>query len=145
MKIIRYSSTGFTPQKQTHHIKSFEFWLDLNPKDYPEREYTMQKLKQQHTLFYNQHRADLQEGLWFFIDGHKNNQSLNHLKHKVPCYEADIPDDIMVYDCNLEKIIPITDQLVQWAGCYIPKRLCNQITNIRRRINKKREYIVSNN
>lgn len=68
MKIIRYSSTGFTPQKQTHHIKSFEFWLDLNPKDYHEMAYTMQKLKQQHTLFYNQHRADLQEGLWFFID-----------------------------------------------------------------------------
>lgn len=139
MKIIRYSSTAFTPQKQTHHIKSFEFWLDLNPKDYPEREYTMQKLKQQHTLFYNQHRADLQEGLWFFIDGHKNNQSLNHLKHKVPCYEADIPDDIMVYDCNLEKIVPITDSLVYWAGCYIPKRLCNQIINVKRRI--KRENI----
>ena len=145
MKIIRYSSTAFTPQKQTYHIKKFESWKNLNPKDYHEMAYTMQKLKQQHTLFYNQHRADLQEGLWFFIDGYKNNQSLNHLKHKVPCYEAEIPDNIMVYDCNLEKIIPITDQLVQWAGCYIPKRLCNQITNIRRRINKKREYIVSNN
>lgn len=24
MKIIRYSSTAFTPQKQTHHIKKFE-------------------------------------------------------------------------------------------------------------------------
>ena len=39
-----------------------------------------------------------------FIDDHKNNQSLNHLKHRVPCYEAEISDNIMVYDCNLEKI-----------------------------------------
>lgn len=56
MKIIRYSSTAFTPQKQTHHIQQFEFWLNLNPKDYSKREYTMQKLKQQHVLFYNQHK-----------------------------------------------------------------------------------------
>lgn len=133
MKIIRYSQTAFTPQKQTHHIRIFESWFDLNPKDYPWMEYTMQQLKQQHTLFYNQHKEDLQEGLWFFIDGHKDNQSLNHLKHKVPCYEAEIPDNIKVYDCNLEKVIPLTDPLVCWAGCYIPKRLCGQITNIKRR------------
>lgn len=133
MKIIRYSTTGFTPQKQTHHIRIFETWQNLNPKDYPEMEYTMQQLKQQHTLFYNQHKEDLQEGLWFFIGGYKDNQSLNHLKHKVPCYEAEVPDNIMVYDCNLEKVIPLTDPLVYWAGCYIPKRLCNQITNIKRR------------
>lgn len=38
----------------------------------------MQQLKQQHTLFYNNHKEDLQEGLWFFIDGYKDNQSLNH-------------------------------------------------------------------
>lgn len=133
MKIIRYSSTAFIPRKQTHHIEKFEFWQNFNPKDYPETEYIMQQLKNQHTLFYNQHKKDLQEGLWLFIDGHKDNQSLNHLKHKVPCYEAEIPDNIMVYDCNLEKIIPITDPLVKWSGCYIPKRLCSQITNIKRR------------
>lgn len=131
MKIIRYSITGFIPQKQTHHICIFKTWLKINPKDYPGMEYTMQQLKQQHTFFYNQHKEDLQEGLWFFIDGYKNNQSLNHLKYKVPCYEAEVPDDIMVYDCNLEKVIPLTDPLVYWAGCYIPKRLCNQITNIK--------------
>lgn len=99
----------------------------------------MQQLKQQHTLFYNNHKEDLQERLWFFIDGYKDNQSLNHIKHKVPCYEAEVPDDIMVYDCNLEKVIPLTDPLVYWAECYIPKRLCNQITNVKRR--KKGENI----
>lgn len=133
MKIIRYSSTAFTPQKQTYHLNRFKFWFDLNSKDYPWMEYAMQELKQQHINFYNEHKEDLQEGLWVFIDGYKNNQSLNHLKHKVPCYEAEIPDDIMVYDCNLEKIIPITDHSVYHAGCYIPKRLCKQITNIKRR------------
>lgn len=133
MKIIRYSSTAFTPQKQTYHLNRFESWFNLNPKDYPWTEYAMQELKQQHINFYNEYKEDLQKGLWVFIDGHKNNQSLNHLKHKVPCYEAEIPDDIMVYDCNLEKIIPITDYSVYHAGCYIPKRLCKQITNIKRR------------
>ena len=34
MKIIRYSTTAFTPQKQIHHIKLFESWINLNPKDY---------------------------------------------------------------------------------------------------------------
>lgn len=80
MKIIRYSPTVFTPQKQTHHIKSFESWINLNPKDYPEHtQYQMQRLKEQKLLFYNQHKEDLQEGIWIFIDGHKNSQSLNHV------------------------------------------------------------------
>lgn len=140
MQIIRYSPTAFTPQKQTHHIQQVEYWMSLDPKDYSKHlQYSMQQLREQKILFYNQHKEDLQEGLWFFIDGHKNNQSLNHLKHRVPCYEAEIPDNIMVYDCNLEKIIPITDPLVYLAGCYIPKRLCGQITNVKRRI--KRENI----
>ena len=134
MKIIRYSTSAFTPQKQTHHIELFESWINLNPKDFPEHlQYTMQKLKEQKIIFYNQHKEDLQEGLWFLIDGHKNNQALNHLKHIVPCYEAEITDSIMVYDCNLEMIIPLISPLVYWAGCYIPKRLCSQITNIKRR------------
>ena len=141
MKIIRYSPTAFTPQKQTHHIQQFEYWMSLDPKDYPKHlQYLMQKLKEEKILFYNQHKEDLQEGLWFFIDGNKNNQSLNHLKYRVPCYEAEIPDDIMIYDCNLEKIIPLTNSLVYWAGCYIPKKLCNQITNIKRRRKFQHNY-----
>ena len=32
MKIIRYSPTAFTPQKQTHHIQQFEYWMSLDPK-----------------------------------------------------------------------------------------------------------------
>lgn len=113
--------------------------MSLDPKDCPKHlQYLMQKIKEEKILFYNQHKEDLKEGLWFFIDGNKDNQSLNHLKHRVPCYEAEIPDDIMVYDCNLEKIIPLADPLVYWAGCYIPKRLCNQITNIKRR--RKMKY-----
>ena len=48
MKIIRYSTTAFMPQKQTHHIELFKSWIDLNPEDYPEHlQYTMQQLKEQ--------------------------------------------------------------------------------------------------
>ena len=46
MKIIRYSPTAFTPQKQTHHIQQFEYWMSLDQKDYPKHlQYSIQKLK----------------------------------------------------------------------------------------------------
>lgn len=67
MKIIRYSSTAFIPQKQTHHIRIFETWQNLNPKDYPGMEYIMQQLKQQHTLFYNNHYERLHNRLPVFF------------------------------------------------------------------------------
>ena len=69
----------------------------------------------------------------FFLDGHKNNQSLNHLKRKVPCWEADIEDDVKVYDCNLEYITTLDDPIVEFGGCYLPKREICKIYNIKRR------------
>ena len=39
---------------------------------------------------------------YVFIDGYKNNQSLNHLKRKVPCWKAEISDNTVVYDVNWE-------------------------------------------
>ena len=136
IKIIRYSVSGFRPQKQTHHIHGFEYWDSFNPygKDIPEHlRYTMEEIKKEKLRFYSEHFDDLQEGLWFFIDGHKNRQALNHLSKPVPCWEGEVRENLVVYDCNLEHIVPITDSIVQGFGCYIPKRLIGEIKNIKRR------------
>lgn len=140
MKIIRYSSKGFKSQKQTHHIQCFEYWAHCSLDEFPEHlKVVLKEAKEKKVAFYKEHFDDLQEGLWFFIDGYKNRQSLNHLKKPVPCWEAEIDDGIMVYDCNLENIVPLTDSIVQFGGCYIPKRLVSKIHNIRRRKSKKVE------
>lgn len=87
----------------------------FNLNDFPEfMRHTVQKLHEEQLLFYQRHYDDLKEGVWFFLDGHKNNQSLNHLKHKVPCWEAEIEPDVLVYDCNWEKLISLTDPFVEW-------------------------------
>ena len=101
-KIIRYSVQGFKPQYQSEHLKNINYHLnDFNINDFPEHlRHIIQKQHEVHISFYKEHYQDFQYGIWFFIDGHKNNQSLNHLKHKVPCWEAEIEDDVLLYDVN---------------------------------------------
>jgi hypothetical protein len=134
MRIIRYSVDGFKPQKRTHHLAHYDYMKNkMNINDFPEHlRWQIEKNTKQHIAFYEEHMEDLKEGVWFFIAGHKNNQSLNHLDHKVPCWEAEIDDDVLVYDCNWEKVIPLTDPLVTLAGCYIPKRCLTKIHNIKK-------------
>ena len=138
MKIIRYSKEGFKPQKQTYHVNKFESCKDLDLNTIPKHlQYEVKKIIEKKVKFDHEHKEDLQEGIWFFIDGYKNNQSLNHLKEKVPCWEAEIDDDVLVYDCNLEKIVSLNDPIVKFGGCYIPKKLIKNIKNIKRRKTKK--------
>lgn len=139
IKIIRYSTQGFKPQYQSNHLENVHYHMHrFNLNDFPKHmRYTIQKLHEEHLSFYKEHYEDLKEGIWFFLDGHKNNQSLNHLKHKVPCWEAEIESDVLVYDCNWEKLISLTDPFVEWAGCYLPKSQMHKIHNIRRRKSSK--------
>lgn len=136
MKVIRYSVAAFEPQKQTHHAQYIQYHLSggFNIEDYPEfLRYEIQRIHEQKVAFYKEHLEDLRYGIWCFVDGHKCNQSLNHLKRKVPCWEAEVPDDIKCYDCNWEKLITISDPDVLWGGCYILEREMWKIRNIRRR------------
>lgn len=136
MKIIRYSVAAFEPQQQTHHEKHIQYHLsdEFNIEDYPEfLRYEIQRIHGQKVVFYKEHLEDLRCGIWCFVDGHKSNQSLNHLKRKVPCWEAEVPDDIECYDCNLEKLTNISDPTVLWGGSYIPEREMWKIRNIKRR------------
>lgn len=95
--------------------------------------YEIQHIHEQKVIFYKEHLEDFKRGIWCFVDGYKCNQSLNHLKRKVPCWEAEVPDDIECYDCNWEKLITISDPVVLWGGCYIPEREIWKIRNIRGR------------
>jgi len=136
MKIIRYSVAAFKSQEQTHHAKHIRYHLsgEFNIEDYPEfLRYEIQRIHEKKASFYKQHLEDFKRGIWCFVDGYKSNQALNHLKKKVPCWEAEISDDIECYDCNWEKLITIYDPAVQWGGCYIPEREMWKIRNVRRR------------
>lgn len=135
MKIIRYSVAAFEPQEQTHHAKHIQFHLyDFDIDKFPEfARWQILKIHEQKVAFYREHLEDFRCGIWCFVDGHKSNQSLNHLKKKVPCWEAEVPDDIECYDCNWEKLITISDSDVLCGGCYIPEREMWKIRNIRRR------------
>ena len=135
MKVIRYSIHGFKPQEQTHHMENINYHLnDFNISDYPEfLQWNIQKIHERYVYFYTKHLEDLKSGIWCFIDGYKNNQSLNHLKRKVPCWEAELPDDTECYDFNLEKKIMLSDPLVLYGGCYIPERELHKLRNVRRR------------
>ena len=136
MRIIRYSTTGFHPQKQTHHAEHIRYDLseEFKLEDYPE--FMRLEVKQSHenkVSFYTEHLEDFKRGIWCFIDGHKSNLALNHLKKKVPCWEAEIPNDTSCYDCNWEKSTVISDPILQSGGCYIPERELWKLTNVKRR------------
>lgn len=136
MKIIRYSVAAFNSQQQTHHAKHIQYHLsgEFNLEDYPEfLRYEIQRIHKQKAAFYEEHLKDFKRGIWCFVDGHKSNQALNHLKKKVPCWEAEVPDDIECYDCNWEKLTTISNSIVLWGGCYIPEREMWKIRNVRRR------------
>jgi hypothetical protein len=134
MKVIRYSVAAFEPQEQTHHTEHIQYHLcgGFNINDFPElMRWQIQKIHEQKVAFYKEHLEDFKSGIWCFVDGHKDNQSLNHLKRKVPCWEAEVPDDIECFDCNWEKLTTISDPCVLCGGCYIPERELYKIKNIR--------------
>lgn len=119
-------------------MKDIQYHLyDFDINEFPEfLRWEIQCIHEQKTIFYKEHLEDFKYGIWCFIDGHKNNQALNHLKTKIPCWEAEVPDNIECYDCNWNKLTTISDSIVLWGGCYIPKREMWKIKNIRRRIKK---------
>lgn len=138
IKVIRYSVHGFEPQEQTHHMDGVNYHLynfDIN--EYPEKaRYNIQRIHEQRVDFYKKHLDDFKYGIWCFLDGYKDNLSLNHLKKRVPCWEAELPDDVECYDCNWERLTTISDPIIMCGGCYIPKRELYKLKNIQKRRKK---------
>lgn len=135
MKIIRYSFRGFEPQYQSHHLKNVYYHLnDFDLSEYPA--HLQSSILENHNekkKFFLNHLEDFQFGVWAFIDGHKDNQALNHLKRKTPCWEAEISDETIVYHSNWDKQISITDSMCKLFGFYIPVNQLGTLANIKRR------------
>ena len=142
MKVIRYSIYGFKPQEQTNHMKDVYYHLyDFDINQFPDHlKYVIERRHERCTEFYRNHLDYLKCGIWCFIDGYKDNLSLNHLKRKVPCWEAELPDDTECYDCNWEILTTISDPIVLAFGCYIPERELHKLTNIKRRKSKNKNF-----
>jgi hypothetical protein len=110
IKIIRYSNDGFKPQYQKQHIEVFYSHL-----------------------YFEIELSNLKYGIWCFIDGFEDKQSLNHIKGDLPDkYEAYVPDDLIVYDSSWFRRIKITDDLCKCFGIFIGYDECKLITNIRK-------------
>lgn len=134
MKIIRYSVNGFKPKYQSYHLKDVHYHLhNFNIAEYPEwmRDIALD-VHDKRVAFYTENYSDFQYGIWAFIDGYKNNQSLNHLKYRVPCWSAEISDDTIVYSVNWDKKLKITDDECKVFGFYVPANQLNTLKNIKR-------------
>lgn len=133
--VLRYSKTGFKPQKQTYHYdRQLDYLLnDFHIEDYPNHlRYFIEKNKNKQLKFFQTYGEDLKEGIWCFILGYKDNKSLNHLKEKVPAWTAELPEDTICYDVNWEQQIKLSDDIVKLFGCYIPKKEIEKLKNIKR-------------
>lgn len=133
-KIIRYSIYGFRPQYQSYHLEQVDYHLnDFDITKYPKHlHYVIQEQHDRLLPFYQEHYDDFKNGIWFFLEGYKNNFSLNHLRRKVPCWKAEIEDDAVVYDPNWEKILTLDDPEIKIGGCYLPKRELYKIHHIQK-------------
>ncbi len=139
IKVIRYSKHAFRPQIQSHHMEHVEYCLHkFNIEEFPEHlRYIIQQRHDEQYPFFLENYEDFKEGIWMFVDGYKDNLSLNHLKEKVPCFEAEVPEDLECYDCNWEIKTTISDERILYGGAYVPKRELYKLKNIKRRKFKK--------
>lgn len=135
MKVIRYSVDGFKPQYQKHHLNNVNMtmikYLPDSLNEYQKK--CILDIYEKRIPFYKEHYSDFKSGIWVFRDGYKDKQSLNHLTKLVPCWEAELPDDTEIYDCNLDRFVIISDNITKIGGCYILQRELYKLTNIRRR------------
>lgn len=141
IRVLRYSKEGFKPQKQTHHYdERLNYLLNDFHIEYflGHLQWIIEQNVKKQLAFYEKYGDDLKEGIWCFIFGYKNNQSLNHLKELVPAWTAELPEDTICYDVNWEEQIVLSDDVVKIFGCYIPKRELSKLQNIQR-YKKKRD------
>ena len=54
------------------------------------------------------------------------------MKHKVPCWEAEIENDALLYDVNQEYQTTLSDSFGLYAGFYLPVLQIHKIHNIKR-------------
>lgn len=138
MNVYRFSDTAFEPQQQTYHFENhIEYILD---DDKFAEVYNIAADKIGHFLLerrqrliplYTNNIEDFRKGIWCFTSKDFARMSLNHLKKKVKVFEAELPDDAIVYDVNWEYQTTLSDPRNESFGCYVPARSLAHISNIR--------------
>lgn len=153
INIIRYSKMGFEPQKQTFHLEhnvepiiNDNIFNEMLSKANDYQKGLLLSVRNSQKEFMEKHYDDLKSGIWVFIDGHKCNQSLNHLKERVPCWKAQMPENTEVYDVNFTKTMRLDDLECKIFGCYIPERELKKIRNIQKTKNQhiKKDFNCEN-
>lgn len=128
MLVERFSFDGFKVQHQNHHLKSIEAIINMDVSKYNElMKYELTRIQHQKLEFYSQYHHLLENGIWVFIKGCKNNQSLNHLKNKTPKYIAYLPDNTEVIDVNWSYLTTLNDVSNEACGCFIPAQNLSKI------------------
>ena len=59
------------------------------------------------------------------------------MKHKVPCWEAEIENDVLLYDVNWEYHTTLSDPFGINSGFYLPVSQIHKIHNIKKRKSNK--------
>lgn len=132
--IERYSDYGFVPQYQSHHLKNIipilktdEDFLKYYQSLTEYQKQMMLSYKHSYEDFFRENIEDFQYGIWAFIKGYKDKQSLNHLKAIPKVNYAMMPKDTIVYDCNWQRKSYLSNYFCRIYGCYIPK---SSLTNL---------------
>ena len=73
----------------------------------------------------------------YSTQGFKPQYQSHHLKHKVPCWEAEIENDVLVYDVNWEYQTTLSDPFGINCGFYLPVSQIYKIHNIKKRKSRK--------
>ena len=59
------------------------------------------------------------------------------MKHKVPCWEAEIENDVLLYDVNWEYQTILSDPFGISYGFYLPASQIHKIHNIKKQKSRK--------
>lgn len=143
LKIYRFSEDGFAPKLQSHHhgfrksfIEDDDFFAEelasCRGNEYVENILRQQRQKMQE-FFAGGRIADIEYGIWVFTSKHFRRRSLNHLKEIPQMWEADIDEDALAYDVNLERRGTVADiPAADVFGCFLPESSCKLIRNAKK-------------
>lgn len=133
VKVFRYSKTGFKPRYQSHHLENILFTVtndDLSAFNKLHNRKEAKSNYKKYQQFLNENFSDFRYGIWCFKDGSSIGPELNHLRESRPRWEAELPDDIEVYDTNLAKKYMLRD--FPFGPMYVPRRSLENIQNVHR-------------
>lgn len=133
VKVFRYSKTGFKPRYQDHHLKGVIFDITNDDLHALDRLRNKKEVKQRYIKrqqFLNENFSDFRYGIWCFKDGSLTGIELTHLRESRPRWEAELPEDIEVYDVNFDRKYLLKDY--PYGPMYVPKRSLVNIQNVHR-------------